>query len=482
MSPPKQPYTLFKISVKNCISIINSACYVIEKSYPENMFQECEREAFSLKCHLMSMLPVRLFDVLCSERTSCQYRGDPRVQLQVLMHPNMSVFRKCDLDNSIPQRFWIEALSNFNRLVVLDLKFICTDEILQVIGCSCPLLEEINIVSRVDICKSFFNASVLKRNVSDAGLCYIANLKQLRILAMDPPRSERLNRRIGRCVSQAGIIMLVNELPFLEELRIESCNIGSTLIDAAMDIGPLSLRKMNYHFASPEGIRKLMKICPFLKELSVVHFFDHSKDEILEQIALGDLRLNHLDLSFFSYGESMERLFVSKGSYLTHFSLWEMEHSVTLDAVLLIGKFCPNLDTFCLMTQSKNLVFPKFFRQPKKIFNKLHNLTIGCDNFDIDNMLTFFFECTDSLQKLVLKYQTKRNINNILISLLQKGCLKNIVCLWFDCTLDVSKTVVTQIIQMCDRLQMFTVDFSSDMGDVQKYIIENNLDLKLGSY
>ncbi|CAH2051991.1 unnamed protein product, partial [Iphiclides podalirius] len=86
------------------------------------------------------MLPARLFDVLCLERTCCQYRGDPRVQLHVLTHPNMTVFRKCDLDN-------------------------------------------------------------------DAGLYSIANLKQLRILAMDPPRNERASR-VGRCVSQAGIIML----------------------------------------------------------------------------------------------------------------------------------------------------------------------------------------------------------------------------------------------------------------------------------
>lgn len=424
----------------------------------------------------------RLFDILCSERTCCQYRGDPRIQLYVLTHPNITVFRKSDLDNSIPHWFWIATLVKFNRLVVLDLKFICTDEILQVIGCNCLLLEEINIVSRVDICKSFINASVLKRNVSDAGLYAIANLKQLRILAMDPPRNERVHR-IGRCVSQAGIIMLINELPFLEELRIESCNIGSTLIDSAVNIGPLSLRKMNYHFASPEGMRKLIKICPFLKELSIVHFFEHSnKDKIIEEIAISDLRLNYLDLSFFSYGDSMEQLLRCKGAYLTNFSLWEMEHSVTLDAIITIGKLCPNLYTFRLITQSKSLVFPKYFRRPKGIFNKLECLTIGCENFNIDHMLTFFLECADNLQKIMLNYQTKCNIDSILMNLLQKGYFRNIVCLWLDCTLEVSKSVVWQMIRDCEKLRKVTVDFASDISDVQKYIAENNLDLELGSY
>lgn len=393
----------------------------------------------------------------------------------------MTVFRKCDLDNGIPQHFWIATLSTFSRLVVLDLKFICTDEILEVIGDSCPLLEELNIVSRVDICKSQFNASVLMRNVSDAGLCFITNLKQLRILAMDPPRNERANR-IGRCVSQAGIIMLISELPYLEELRIESCDIGSTLIGSAIDIGPMSLRKMNCHFASADGIRKLIKICPFLRELSVTHLSEHNKDAILDQISMSELRLYRLDLSFFSYSDSMHQLLTVKGTYLTHFSLWEIDHSLTLDAVVSLGRCCPNLITLCLMTQSKCLAIPRFFRRPAKIFSELRNLTIGNENFSIDHILTFFVECTDNLQRLVLKYQTKTNIDETLLHLLEKGHLRNVNYLWLDCTLVVSKDVVKRIIQMCERLQTFTVDYSSEMIDVHKYIHENNLDLKLGSY
>lgn len=298
---------------------------------------------------------------------------------------------------------------------------------------------------------------------------------------MDPPRNERANR-IGRCVSQAGIIMLISELPYLEELRIESCDIGSTLIGSAMDIGPLSLRKINCHFASADGIRKLIKICPFLRELSVTHLSEHNKDAILHQISMSESRLNRLDLSFFSFSESLQQLLTVKGSYLTHFSLWEIDHSLTLDAVLSIGRCCPNLVTFCLMTQSKWLVIPRFFRRPNKIFSELRNLTIGNENFNIDQMLTFFVECTNNLQKLVLKYQTKTNIDETLLHLLEKGHLRNVNYLWLDCTLEVSKDVVKRIIQMCDRLQMFTVDFSEEMADVHKYINENNLDLKLGSY
>lgn len=423
----------------------------------------------------------RLFDVLCSERTCCLYRGDPRVQLQVLTHPNLTVFRKSDLDNSIPQVFWLSTLPHFTRLVVLDLKFICTDEILQLVGVSCPLLEEINIVSRVDICKSHFNASVLIRNVSDAGLVSIANLKHLRTLAMDPPRNERAIR-IGRCVSQGGIIMLVRELPYLEELRIESCDIGSTLIGTVMDLGPLSLRKINCHFVSADGIKKLIKICPFLRDLSVTHLSLHNKDAILEQISMSDLRLNRLDLAFFSCTESMQQLLAVKGGYLTHFSLWEIDHSLTLESVLVIGKCCPNLNSLCLMTQSKCLVIPRYFKRPKRIFSELRMLTLGNETFNLDQMLCFLLECAENFQKLVLKYQSKMKVDDMLLNLLGKGHLRNVNSLWLDCTLEVSKGVVKQVIQKCENLQMFTVECMEDMSDIHKYISENNLDLKFGSY
>ncbi|XP_045518292.1 uncharacterized protein LOC123710454 isoform X1 [Pieris brassicae] len=481
MSPRKQPSSLFKLCVRTSLNLINECCFIIEKNYADIECKESEKQIILLKGYLVSLLPTRLFDVLCLERGCYRYRGDPRIQLNVLIHPSMSIFRKSDLDNGIPQTFWVHVMPRFTHLVVLDLKFICTDEILELIGSKCLLLEELNIVSRVDICKSLINASVLIRNVSDSGLSYISNLKNLRILAMDPPRNERASR-VGRCVSQAGIIMLISELPYLEELRIESCDIGSTLINTDVSIGPLSLRKINCHFASAEGMRKLVKICPHLKELSITHLSANNKDAILEEIALSDLRLSKLDMSFFSHSDSLHHLLEVKGSYLTHFSLWEIDHSLSLDEVINLGTSCPNLTSLCLITQSNYLSIPRFFRQPKNIFRQLEVLTLGNERFSIEDILVFFLECTLCLRKLTLKFQTKLSIDNTLIYILQKGYFKNVRSLWLDCTLEVSKDVVKQVIQGCEMLQLFTVDFTEDMSDVHKYIADNNLDLKLGGY
>lgn len=478
MPPRKQPTTLFKLAVRNSMGLINTACYNIEKNCPENEFPEFQDEVYTLKRHLLATLPARLFDILCSERTCCPLRADPRIQLCILTHPNMTMFRKCDLDNGIPHYFWTEQLLNLKKLVVLDLKLICTDEILQVIGVTCLLLEEINIVSKVDVRKSPFNASVLIRKVSDVGLSYVMNLKSLRILAMDPPRNERANR-VGRCISQNGIRKLVSQLPFLEELRVESCDIGSTLI--ASDIGgPFSLKKINCHFASAQGIQKLMLLCPSLREFSLTHLSDHNKDEILQQIANSELRLNKLELSFFSFTSSMQELLRNKGSYLVQLSLWEIE-SLSLDAIVSIGLCCPNLNSLRIMTQSKCLILPRNYRNNRKMFRELQTLIVGCENFDIEKMLIFFFKCAKCLSRLTVKYQTKTSMDGILLRLLEAGFLKNLSFLWLDCTLVVSKTVVKHIIDLCINLQTFVVDFMEDMSDLQNYIKENNFDLRLDS-
>ncbi|XP_041972203.1 uncharacterized protein LOC121728151 [Aricia agestis] len=478
--PHKQPSSLFKICVQNSLQLINEFCYFIEKNYPVTEVYDCQRHVYDLKQYLMSTLPSGLFDVLCMSRSCCPYGGDPRVQLRVLTHPQMSVFRKIDVDNCIPKVFWIHMFPMLNRLVVLDLKFICTDEILETIAKSCPLLEELNIVSKVEIRKSLINASVIVRNVSDVGLNYLTTLKRLRILSMDPPRNEKSNR-VVRGVSQTGIIMLIRELPYLEELRIESCDIGSTLIGSQVEIGPLNLRKVNCHYISAESIQKLVKICPNLKELAITHLSTHDKDDVLEAISASNLQLSRLDMLFFSYSPSLDRLLKVQGQYLTHFSLWEIDDCMTIETIINLGVSCPNITNICLLTQSSSLSIPHLYKKPN-IFNKLQTLTVGSDNFNLEKVLTFFLEAAQNLQKLTVKYQSKTQFDATLKLILSKGYLRNIKSLWLDCTLEVSKEVIKQIIQSCCNLTDLTVDFNEDMKDVHEYISNNNLDLKLGGY
>lgn len=368
------------------------------------------------------------------------------------------------------------------RLIVLDLKFLCTDEMLQIISSKCPLIEELNIVSRVDVCKSRINASVLIRNVSDVGLSYITKLKHLRILSMDPPRNQK-SSRVGRCVTQSGIIMLLRDIPYLEELNIESCDIGSTIIRSNVSIGPLSLRKVNCHLVAAKGIRKLIKTCPHIKELTVTHLTSkEDRNKLLEEITKSDLRLNKLNMSFFSYTEALFHLLQVQGRYLTHFTLWDVDQSVNIDSIVSIGTCCPNLTSLVLMTQSNQLFIPRFFKRPDKIFTELRSLTLGNENFNLGDILLFFLQYADKLQRLTLKYQSKVNFDEILLNIIQKGYIKDICYMWLDCTLEVNRRVVMKVIQSFDKLSDITVDFTEDAVEIIYYIHDNNLDLKIGGY
>lgn len=299
---------------------------------------------------------------------------------------------------------------------------------------------------------------------------------------MDPPRSNQLNK-IGRCVSQSGIIMLICSLPCLEELRIDTCDIASTLINSVLPIGPLNLRKVNYHLAAAEGMRKLVKICPNLSELSITHLSENNKDDIINEISMSNLKLNRLDLSFFTFTDSLQQLLTIKGSYLTNFCLWDSEQSLSFDALLCIGKCCPNLKTLFLITQSPNLVIPNFYEKSNQLFSKLEMLTIGNGNFDIEEILSFFLENTNNMQKLVVKYQTGTNIDGTLHQLLHNGCFKNIQSMWLDCTFEVSTEIVMEMIELCNNLRMLTVDLDDvQTSQIYNYIYDNCLDLMLGSY
>lgn len=398
-----------------------------------------------------------------------------------MAHPNITCFLKSDMDNSIPHYFWIDHLPNLTRLRVLDLKLICTDEILETIGQNCLNLEEINAVSRVDLRKSPFNASVLIRNVSDAGLNHLLNLKHLRILAIDPPRNERLSVRVGRCISQAGIRRIVSQLPALEELRVESCDIGSTLVAGDHEYGPLTLKKINCHFVYLDSVQKLLTLCPCLRDLSLTHLSGINNEEILQQVAQSDVRLYRLDLSFFGFSDNMQELLKIKGSHITNFSLLETDTSLSFESILTVGKYCPNIVKFRLITQSKRLIVPANFKSKSgPIFSELKSLTLGCDNFVIENILVFFLTHAQCLSRLSVKYQTKISVNDTLMRLLSRGLLKHLVFLWLDCTLIVSNDVIKNIIDHCNLLNNFVVSYDCD-GTLQSYIKQNNFDLKLDS-
>lgn len=387
------------------------------------------------------------------------------------------------MDCSIPQSFWIQQLSKLSNLVILNLRRITTDEILRVVGTYCHSLEIINAISKIDLQKSKLNASVLTRNVSDVGLDYLITLKRLRILIIDPPRNDCLSTRKYKYISQTGIRNIVNRLPSLEELRIESCDVGSTLVVGEFTNRTLNLRTMNRHFVTVESVKKLVRLCPLLNDINLTHLNLFNSEEILKTLTDSDLRLSKLVLTFFPFKEPMRELLEVKGHNLTDFTLREAENVMNLDDLVLIGRCCPNLRTLHIITQSSNLIVPEILKPKQLLFQELECLYIGSDNFNLEDVLLFFMSHNKSISNLSISYQSKTLFDSTLLKLLKIGAINSLTLLSLDCTLSVSSAVIKEVIDNCSLLNKLFVTCSDNDSHLKKYIKDNNLALMLkGNY
>lgn len=470
MAPRVLPHTLYDISTKACLRLINTTSYNLGKSC------ECEKETILLKKYLMERIPYSVYEDLCSNRSYYKYKGYPGIQFELVTHPRLMVYRKCAQDSAFTLDFWIKSLPNYKQLRVLDLKFICTDEILEVVGANCLLLEEINIVSKVDITRSPVNAYVLARNVSDSGLKHVANLKQLKTLFMDPPKNE-LSCKKGRHVTQDGIVTLISELPLLNELRIETCDVGATIVNSNLNVGPLSLTAINYHFATPTTIRRLIALCPSIKALSLTQTNMNDRDKILDEVGNSHLELQKLHLSYFPYTSSLTNLLRLKGQGLLDFLIFDIEGTMSTESIIEIGNYCPNIVHLNMYSYGPMFEPPLSLDTP--LYTKLKYLTIGAER--LCELIHFFLKHAKNLISLHIKHRNKTNVDSILCSLLKNDMLNNLEELHIDCTLIISTDMVKEIIRSCKSLRFLSLlTFKNE--EIAAFIKENNYDVVIKGY
>lgn len=359
----------------------------------------------------------------------------------------------------------------------------CSDGILEVIGSHCLKLIEVNIVSSVGCKQAIYN-----RDVTDAGLRYVANLKKLRKLHMDCPRNERnikLRNRPG--VTESGIMLLVSSLPCLEDLCIAHFDIGTNIINSKVVLGPLNLRVIRYNFPSHDGIRKLLGICPNVRNITVEHMpeIDTTMDMVLKEITNSNATISQLELPFFKFSDSFKQFLKIKGLYITDISLRDSGNALTFEALLCVGTCCVNLVTLFFTSHSPTLEIPKFYQTPPHVFPELKMVTLGNGLFNIRDFLMFLL-ANRQVRELTVIYPPKdrilkKDIQNEILYLLQIGYLRLMNSIWLDDNLVISKSAVITLIDQCVHLTHLTVNQSKDeRRQVYKYIKDNNYEVELG--
>lgn len=398
MPPFKQPVQLFDGALRTLNTYIVESCHNIQMTYGKYSELKCQEAVQKIQDYLLACLPYHLLETMCSKIhthmcsifTEVNFSVDSRIISSVFLHKNCQKFDP-QFELVPDNAFWRSKICMLEKIVVLNLKMVCTDDVLEVVGANCRSLEYINIVSRVSTVSgstNYFNALKLKFFVSDTGLKFLTECKNLKKIVMTKVVRSQC---AGSKITHSGISLLLKALPKLEVISYS--DMGS-VIDEIDTVDSLSLTSISDCHPVPQRILKISSLCPHLTEL-FLHLpiklndstLEKLGDDILIQLSKSNLQLKSLNLNNFPLNDSFNEFIKEKGKHLT--SLFLSKHitvSGVIDAVML-GYHCPNIQFLHLKGVGISQVNPDMAESKKRksIYTNLKCLTFE-NNFggDVD--------------------------------------------------------------------------------------------------
>ncbi|XP_022195451.1 uncharacterized protein LOC111052939 [Nilaparvata lugens] len=523
----KQPLSLLDIS-RNCLihQIVfecQSYCKWINLPIERIVLRGhvvCPDQLLALKKLLRDNLPNDLFDHVCNEtllslsykigRTSHrEYENVLKVILSLFVNTNMRIFYPKDAHgisfiwSPVPDidSFWMGMLCTARKLVVLSLYKVCTDEILEVVGKNCLLLEVIDITSKTACFerKKKFNINALRLQyfVTDTGLVHLTKCKKLREVYMN---SLSANHHARRMVTQNGILQLVRSLPHLNFISYKAMGTIVYTLNLNENAPPLSLMHIEEDNCKPEHIRAITKLCHNLKSLVLVRqrtfYFKPScsyevEHDIIAELSASRLQLQHLRLQYWPYMKSVIKFIKLKGHHLRTLRIIYLENSGTISSndLNVIGQSCPNIECLHVDPVSSHDSDSINVRSTdKKHFMNLTSLYFHGINWSPE---VCFVMCIRNAVKLKILYLTHDylspsdsvNFNNHFCNLLKINPLSELQVLNLGRGMNMSEDTVYKIIEQCTNLKSIALlrdcvhrTFESEL---HHYIAANNFKLSV---
>lgn len=383
MPPFKQPVQLFDGALRTLNTYIVESCQNIQMTYGKYSELKCQEAVQEIQDYLLACLPYHLLETMCSKIhlifTEFNFPVDSIIISSVFLHKNCQKFYP-QFELVSDNAFWRSKICMLEKIVVLNLKMVCTDDVLEVVGANCKSLEYINIVSRVvSDSTNYFNALKLKFFVSDKGLKFLIECKNLKKIVMTKVVRSQC---AGSKITHSGISLLLKSLPKLEVISYS--DMGS-VIDEIYNVDSLSLTSISDCHPVPQRILKISSLCPYLTELFLhlpINLNDSTPenlgDDILIQLSKSNLQLGSLNLNHFPLNDSFNEFIKVKGKHLT--TLFLSKHitvSGVIDAVML-GYHCPNIQFLHLKGVGISQVDPDMTdsNRRKSIYTNLKCLTI----------------------------------------------------------------------------------------------------------
>lgn len=404
MPPIKQPKRLKDLSLDVVSRTVQESCVRIETVWGDYDEPKTREKVQKLRDFLSENVYASLVEQLYEHLNVTSEQGerddrppamrDVRIFFSLFFNERMKnittrhVYLTKNPRRSIPRavndEFWLKNLPKLGNVTMLDLSFVCTDELLEVVCDNCLKLEEIDITSKMRFVNdgSEFgwseNHPKVFTHVSDQGLLFLSKCKKLKKIKM----LERLNKKfMGKTMTLYGIRNLVKSLPHLESLTFD--DMGSVLGSGMEDFeGRLSLTQITCRSPSLSELKEIVRLCPKLMGIVIVNDRGEgqaSSAEIFSFLSNSDLQLKKLALENFPWDESLRSYLTSRGNHLSNFGLFGNCGRMTSKDITIIGELCPNLlqlNLFGLWRENIDPFEPKR-KKPNELFKKLRHVFLG---------------------------------------------------------------------------------------------------------
>jgi hypothetical protein len=479
---------------------VDLSCRNIEKTYGNYDTSECQQQVVILQEYLLSYIPGMILDEVFEVQTAANHsKQDLRIPLALYMHRNMKKFSvsswPVSLKFGLDTEFWVERLTGMHKLVALDLRRICTDEILEAVGTNCHKLEEINIISRLDPVHTTnemdkaFNALKLKFLVSDVGLFHLRNCRLLKKVTMN----RILRSHSGGCMmTVAGIRALVKSLPYLQNITYD--DMGLVISEQMEDVQQLQLAHLCDYHPTPAHIAAAARLCSGLQHLHL-HFPNQSTvctaTDILQSLANSSLRVPLLELVDFPFCIEMAHLLERKGKFLRSLQ-FESTGYISLRAVHLIGQTCLNLRNLHLkqpmriFNQSSSLETYELFHT-EHIFRDLRHLHLGGWNWNPAEVLPLCLLQAKQLEILtVANMFSQKYQDDVMANIIGTNPLQELKAILLHTKRMLSIAMVRYLIEHCPKLMgVFVMESdnitSMQIKELRDEVRQKNLDLNIVS-
>lgn len=492
----KQPVQLFDGALGTLNNYIIESCKNIQTKYGKYSELKCQEAVQEIQDYLLAYLPFHLLETLCSKihlmfRES-NYYVDSRLISSIFLHENCQKFNpKFEL---VPDSvFWKSKICMLKKIVVLNLKMVCTDDILEVVGANCKSLEYINIVSRVSSLSNStnnFNALKLKFFVSDNGLQFLSECKNLRKIEMTKVVRSQC---AGSKITHNGISFLLKSLPKLEVISYS--DMGS-VIDEIDSVDSLSLTSINDCHPKPQRILNISSLCPHLTELSLHLPVDDLSDSeklgnnILIELYKSNLRLQRLNLNNFPLNDSFQNFIIEKGKHLIDLVLSKhVSVSGTIDPIIL-GFNCQNLECLHLKGVGIKCIDPEDTDNElmKLMYANLKSLSIDnkfSGEIEFFSVLPVFLKHAKNIMSINLdNYGKVDYIDTVLESIMKYNPLINLQKVNFFRGSFVSFKFLEKFTLHCPKLNYITVHecqllTEKNIEDFRKYLKTKNYNINI---